>query len=62
MAEVKNLGKLADFVTKYDGTNPALFRSFMNNFELGVKTLEIDITKQYLMLQNLLEGTPKEPS
>ena len=60
MAEVKNLGKLADFVTKYDGTNPALFRSFMNNFELGVKTLEIDITKQYLMLQNLLEGTPRD--
>ena len=60
MAEVKNLGKLNDFVTRYDGTNPALFRSFMNNFELGVKTLEIHITKQYLMLQNLLDGTPRD--
>ena len=61
MATNENLGNISDFIKeKYNGTKPELFRKFMEDFELAVKTLDIPITKQYLYLQNNLEGTPRD--
>ena len=61
MAATKGLGKLNDYVTeRFDGTDPGEFSSFMQQFDLGVDTLEIHTTKQHLLLLNCLAGRPRD--
>ena len=61
MAATKGLGKLNDYVTeRFDGTDPGEFNSFMQQFDLGVETLEIHTTKQHLLLLNCLAGRPRD--
>ena len=55
------MGKLNDYVTeRFDGTDPGEFNSFMQQFDLGVETLEIHTTKQHLLLLNCLAGRPRD--
>ena len=57
----KGLGKINDYVTeRFDGNDPGEFNSFMQQFDLGVETLEIHITKQHLLLLNCLAGRPRD--
>ena len=60
-ATQKGLGKMTDFVPhKFDGSKPQEFPQFIKHFELGVKTLEIHVTKQHLLFLNSLDGRPRE--
>ena len=41
----------------YDGTDPSIFKTFLEDFQLGVDALDIPPKKQYLVLMNCLSGT-----
>ena len=53
------VGRIGDYCKTYDGTNTALFATFLEDFDLGVETMDIDITKQCGLLVSCLDGTPK---
>ena len=56
------LGKIADFMPKdkYDGVSSQDFNKFLDDFDLGARTLELKPTKKYLMLMQQLTGRPRE--
>ena len=53
------VGRIGDYCKTYDGTNTALFATFLEDFDLGVETMDVDITKQCGLLVSCLDGTPK---
>ena len=61
MATTKGLGKMSDYVTEqFDGKKPNEFNEFLENFELGIDTLEIHPTKQPSVLINLMASRPRD--
>ena len=60
MSGSKGLGNINNYVKTYDGTDPSIFKTFLEDFQLGVDALDIPPKKQYLVLMNCLSGTPKE--
>ena len=60
-ATQRGLGKITDYVAqKFDGTTPSEFPAFVRAFDLGVETLEVHPTKQYLLFLNCLADRPNE--
>ena len=51
------LGKISDYVSKFDGSRPEEFAGFLDSFQLGVRALEIKKSKQYAVLVNALATT-----
>ena len=54
------LGKISDYVAKFDGSRPEDFAGFLDSFQLGVRALEIKKSKQYVVLVNALTGKARD--
>ena len=54
------LGKISDYVSKFDGSRPEEFAGFLDSFQLGVRALEIKKSKQYAVLVNALAGKARD--
>ena len=54
------LGKISDYVSKFDGSRPEEFAGFLDSFQLGVRALEIKKSKQYAVLVNALAGNARD--
>ena len=53
------LGKISDYVDKFDGTRPEEFPTFLEGFKMGARALEIKPDKQYAVMVTQMSGNAR---